>query len=68
MCRYGQSRSVGANEYAVAGTIMPPINVVPPRYGLHLFDPSIQRVACHCIEQFCGAVHVLNSIARNIKC
>jgi hypothetical protein len=40
---------------------------VPPRHGLHLFDPPIQRISGHCFEQFGGAVHRLNSIARNIK-
>ena len=52
-----QSLAVGADEHAMAGAFLPPVDPVLPRHRLQLLDAPIQRLAAHGFEQFRGGVH-----------
>jgi len=43
MCRDRQGLAVGADEHAMAGAFLPPVDAVLPRYRLKLLDTPIQR-------------------------
>ena len=69
MCRYRQGLAVGADENAVASTVVAPVDLVLPGHGLQLFKAPVQRVLLHGLEQLRGLVHweIVFPVISNVK-